>query len=45
MKEGEAVSVALLDEYIRAYGRAARAHLDDRGEPVLAWLKERQGIT
>jgi hypothetical protein len=38
MGEGEAVPAAVLDDYIRAYAQAARAELDDRGGPVLAWL-------
>lgn len=41
MGQGEAVPAAVLDEYIRAYARAARVHLDDRGGPVLAWLAGR----
>jgi DNA-binding transcriptional MerR regulator len=39
--EGEAVPAAVLDDYIKAYARAARAQLDDRGGPVLAWLDGR----
>jgi DNA-binding transcriptional MerR regulator len=41
MGGGEAVPAAALDEYLDAYAQAARAHLDDRGGPVLAWLGER----
>ena len=40
MGQGEAVPAVVLDRYISAYARAARAHLDDRGGPVLAWLAE-----
>jgi methanogenic corrinoid protein MtbC1 len=28
----------LLPRYVEAYHRAARLHLDERGEPILAWL-------
>jgi hypothetical protein len=38
MGQGEAVPAAVLDDYISAYAQAARAHLDDRAGPVLAWL-------
>jgi len=41
MGQGEAVSAAVLDDYIGAYAQAARAQLDDRGGPVLAWLDGR----
>ena len=41
MGQGEAVPAAVLDDYIRAYAQAARAHLDERGGPVLAWLDRR----
>jgi DNA-binding transcriptional MerR regulator len=41
MGQGEAVPAAVLDDYISAYGQAAREHLDDRGGPVLAWLAGR----
>jgi methanogenic corrinoid protein MtbC1 len=41
MGGGEAVPAAVLDDYISAYAQAARAHLDDRGAPLLAWLSTR----
>jgi hypothetical protein len=41
MGGGEAVPAVVLDDYVRAYAQAARAHLDERGSPVLAWLEER----
>jgi ribulose kinase len=41
MGQGEAVSAAVLDDYIGAYAQAARAQLDDHGGPVLAWLDGR----
>jgi hypothetical protein len=41
MGQGEAVPAAVLDDYMRAYAQAARAQLDHRGGPVLAWLDER----
>jgi hypothetical protein len=30
----------MLGEYLRIYRRAAKAHLDERGEPILTWLDE-----
>jgi hypothetical protein len=41
MGEGQAVPAAVLDDYISAYAQAAHTHLDDRGEPVLEWLDQR----
>jgi DNA-binding transcriptional MerR regulator len=41
MAQGEAVPAAVLDDYISAYAKAAQAHLDNRGSPVLAWLARR----
>ncbi len=30
----------ILDQYLKAYYQAAKTHLDERGEPVIAWLAE-----
>lgn len=35
------VSTDVLYSYLEAYHRAARAHLDERGAPIINWLEER----
>ena len=36
--ENRQMALPLLGLYLRAYYRAARDHLDERGEPILEWL-------
>jgi methanogenic corrinoid protein MtbC1 len=35
-----ALPAELLQGYLRAYCQAAQAHLDERGEPIVAWLTQ-----
>jgi DNA-binding transcriptional MerR regulator len=34
------VPTRLLDDYLKAYYRAAETHLDERGQPIVSWLAQ-----